>query len=168
MALLDVQGLSVAFPGENTQIEVVHGLDLTVETGQTVAIVGESGSGKSVTALAITRLLDHAGGHIVGGSINFTDRAGRLRNLARESPESMRELRGPEIAMVFQEPMTSLNPVLTVGRQIAEGVVLHQGKSEAAAIAEARRLLELVRIPDAARQLGRYPFELSGGMRQRG
>ena len=167
MALLDVQGLSVAFPGETSQIEVVHGLDLTVETGQTVAIVGESGSGKTITALAITRLLDHAGGRIVGGSIDFTDRAGRLRNLARESPEAMRELRGPEIAMVFQEPMTSLNPVLTVGWQIAEGVVLHQGQSEAAAIAEAKRLLELVRIPDAARQLGRYPFELSGGMRQR-
>ena len=94
MALLDVHGLSVAFPGETTQIEVVHGLDLSVETGHTVAIVGESGSGKSVTALAITRLLDHAGGRIVGGSIEFTDRAGRLRDLACESPEAMRELRG--------------------------------------------------------------------------
>src|SRR6516225_4809178 len=98
MALLAVQDLSVAFPGEHAQIEVVHGLNLSVEAGQTVAIVGESGSGKSVTALAITRLLDHAGGHIVGGSIDFTDRAGRLRNLVRESAEAMRELRGPEIA----------------------------------------------------------------------
>ncbi len=167
MPLLNVRGLDIAFPGEHGPIEVVHGLDLTVEAGETVAIVGESGSGKSVTALAITRLLDHAGGRITAGSIGFTDKSGALRDLAQESPEAMRHLRGPEIAMVFQEPMTSLNPVLTVGRQIAEGVMLHQGRSEAAALAEAKRLLEAVRIPDAERQLGRYPFQLSGGMRQR-
>ncbi|MBC7634551.1 MAG: ABC transporter ATP-binding protein [Acetobacteraceae bacterium] len=167
MALLDVRGLSVAFPGENGPVEVVHGLHLTVEPGETVAVVGESGSGKSVTALAITRLLDHAGGRITAGAINFTDKSGRLRDLVLEPAEAMRTLRGPEIAMVFQEPMSSLNPVLTVGRQIAEGIILHQGLSDAAATAEARRLLEVVRIPDAARQLGRYPFQLSGGMRQR-
>ena len=167
MTLLNVQGLSIAFPGEDGPVEVVHELDLTVAAGETVAIVGESGSGKSVTALAITRLIDHAGGRIVAGSIGFTDRAGRVRDLATESAEAMRALRGPDLAMVFQEPMTSLNPVLTVGRQIAEGVMLHQGMTESAAIAEAQRLLELVRIPDAPRQLGRYPFQLSGGMRQR-
>ncbi len=167
MALLDVRGLSVAFPGENGPVEVVHGLNLTVEPGETVAVVGESGSGKSVTALAITRLLDHAGGRITAGAINFTDTSGRLRDLVLEPAEAMRTLRGPEIAMVFQEPMSSLNPVLTVGRQIAEGIILHQGLSETAATAEARRLLEVVRIPDAASQLGRYPFQLSGGMRQR-
>ena len=167
MALLDVRGLTVAFPGENGPVEVVHGLNLSVEAGETVAVVGESGSGKSVTALAITRLLDHAGGRITSGAINFTDKSGRLRDLVHEPAEAMRHLRGPEIAMVFQEPMSSLNPVLTVGRQISEGVMLHQGLSEAAATVEARRLLELVRIPDAARQLGRYPFQLSGGMRQR-
>ena len=167
MALLDIAGLTLAFPGEDGPVEVVHGLDMTVAAGETVAIVGESGSGKSVTALAVTRLLDHAGGRITAGRIGFTDRAGRVRDLAGESQEAMRLLRGPEIAMVFQEPMTSLNPVLTVGRQIAEGVMLHQGLSEQAATEEARRLLEVVRIPDAARQLGRYPFQLSGGMRQR-
>ncbi len=167
MALLDVQGLSVAFPGENGPVEVVHGLSLSVEAGETVAVVGESGSGKSVTALAITRLLDHAGGRITSGAINFTDKTGKRRDLVHEPAEAMRHMRGPEIAMVFQEPMSSLNPVLTVGRQIAEGIILHQGLSETAAIAEARRLLEVVRIPDAARQLGRYPFQLSGGMRQR-
>ena len=167
MTLLNVQGLSIAFPGEDGPVEVVHELDLTVAAGETVAIVGESGSGKSVTALAITRLIDHAGGRIVAGSIGFTDRTGRVRDLATESAEAMRALRGPDLAMVFQEPMTSLNPVLTVGRQIAEGVMLHQGMTESAAIAEAQRLLELVRIPDAPRQLGRYPFQLSGGMRQR-
>jgi glutathione transport system ATP-binding protein len=167
MPLLDISGLTLAFPGEGGPVEVVHGLDMTLEAGETVAIVGESGSGKSVTALAVTRLLDHAGGRITGGRIGFTDGAGRVRDLAAESQEAMRTLRGPEIAMVFQEPMTSLNPVLTVGRQIAEGIMLHQGMGEAAATAEARRLLEVVRIPDAARQLGRYPFQLSGGMRQR-
>ena len=167
MALLEISGLKLAFPGEDGPVEVIHGLDMTVAAGETVAIVGESGSGKSVTALAVTRLLDHAGGRITAGRIGFTDRAGRLRDLAMESQEAMRLLRGPEIAMVFQEPMTSLNPVLTVGRQIAEGVMLHQGLSEQAATEEARRLLEVVRIPDAARQLGRYPFQLSGGMRQR-
>jgi glutathione transport system ATP-binding protein len=165
--LLQVEGLSVTFNGENGPVEVVHALNLSVNAGETVAIVGESGSGKSVTALAITRLLDHAGGRITAGTIRFTDKAGRVRDLAHETADTMRHLRGPELAMVFQEPMTSLNPVLTVGRQIAEGVMLHRGFSRDAALAEARRLLDLVRIPDAARQLTRYPFQLSGGMRQR-
>jgi glutathione transport system ATP-binding protein len=146
---------------------VVRELDLQVSEGETLAIVGESGSGKSVTALSITRLIDHTGGHIVGGRILFTDRAGRQRDLAAETTEGMRRLRGPEMAMVFQEPMSSLNPVLRIGDQIAEAVMLHQGLGRAAARAEARRLLEHVRIPEAARQLQRYPFQLSGGMRQR-
>jgi glutathione transport system ATP-binding protein len=145
----------------------VKGLDLAVAPGETVALVGESGSGKSVTSLAVTRLLDHAGGRIAGGTIAFQDRDGRLRDLATETPEAMRRLRGPEIAMIFQEPMTSLNPVLRVGEQIAEAIQLHQGLDAAAAMAEARRLLEKVRIPEAARQLERYPFQMSGGMRQR-
>ncbi len=167
MALLDISGLHLAFPGENGLVEVVRGIDMSVEAGETVAIVGESGSGKSVTALAVTRLLDYAGGRITAGRIGFTDRDGRVRDLAQESQEAMRTVRGPEIAMVFQEPMTSLNPVLTVGRQIAEGIMLHQGMGEAAAQVEAKRLLAVVRIPDAVRQLTRYPFQLSGGMRQR-
>jgi glutathione transport system ATP-binding protein len=165
--LLDVAGLSIAFPADQGTVEVVHALDLAVAAGETLAIVGESGSGKSVTALAITRLIDHTGGRITAGRIGFTDRTGRQRDLAREPQEAMRRLRGPEIAMVFQEPMSSLNPVLRIGEQIAEAVMLHQGLAHVAALAEARRLLERVRIPDAARQLGRYPFQLSGGMRQR-
>ncbi len=146
---------------------VVRGLDLAVAEGETLAVVGESGSGKSVTALAITRLIDHTGGRIAGGRILFTDRAGRERDLAAEPQEAMRRMRGPELAMVFQEPMSSLNPVLRIGEQIAEAVMLHQGLGAAAAMEEARRLLEHVRIPEAARQLQRYPFQLSGGMRQR-
>ena len=165
--LLNVAGLSIAFTADQGAIEVVHALDLTVAAGETLAIVGESGSGKSVTALAITRLIDHTGGRITAGRIDFVDRTGRQRDLAREPQEAMRRLRGPEIAMVFQEPMSSLNPVLRIGEQIAEAVMLHQGLPHAAALAEARRLLERVRIPDAARQLDRYPFQLSGGMRQR-
>ncbi len=165
--LLDVEGLSIAFTTDQGEAEVVHALDFTVAAGETLAIVGESGSGKSVTALAVTRLIDHTGGRITAGRIGFTDRNGHRRDLAQEPQEVMRRLRGPEIAMVFQEPMSSLNPVLRVGDQIAEGVMLHQGLGAAAAMAEAQRLLERVRIPEAARQLQRYPFQLSGGMRQR-
>ena len=165
--LLDVSGLYVAFPSETGPVTVVHDLDLAVAEGETLALVGESGSGKSVTALAVTRLLDFAGGRITAGQASLTDRGGRRHDLAMASPETMRDLRGPEIAMVFQEPMTSLNPVLRVGEQIAEAVMLHQGLDEGAAMAEAQRLLERVRIADAPRQLRRYPFELSGGMRQR-
>ena len=160
-------GLQVAFPGEAGPVRVINALDLAVAEGETLALVGESGSGKSITALAATRLLDFAGGRITGGRIEFTDAAGQIHDLAAASPETMRRLRGPEIAMVFQEPMTSLNPVLRVGEQIAEAVMLHQRLDRAAAMAEARRLLERVRIADAPRQLRRFPFELSGGMRQR-
>jgi glutathione transport system ATP-binding protein len=167
LPLLDVKALSIAFASDTGPVEVVHNLDLTLAAGETLAIVGESGSGKSVTALAITRLIDFAGGRIVSGSVNFTDRGGRVRDLAGESQAAMRSIRGPEMAMIFQEPMSSLNPVLRIGEQIAEAVMLHQGMDEAAARAEVRRLLERVRIPEAARQLDRYPFQLSGGMRQR-
>jgi glutathione transport system ATP-binding protein len=165
--LLAVQGLSVTFDTDRGPTTVVRGLGFSVAAGETVALVGESGSGKSVTALAITRLIDHAGGRISAGRVLFTDRSGQERDLAHQPPEAMRRLRGPELAMVFQEPMTSLNPVLTVGAQIAEPLMLHQKLDRAAARAEARRLLERVRIPEAAGQLDRYPFQLSGGMRQR-
>jgi glutathione transport system ATP-binding protein len=166
-ALLEVSGLTVRFATERGPLTAVAGLDLAIAERETVAVVGESGSGKSVTALAITRLLDFAGGRIEAGTIRFRDRAGAPHDLATESQEAMRRLRGPEVAMVFQEPMTSLNPVLRVGAQIADAVQLHQGLDHGAAMAEARRMLELVRIPDAASQLARYPFQLSGGMRQR-
>ncbi len=160
--LLAVRGLSVAFPSESGLIEVVRGLDLAVAAGETVALVGESGSGKSVTALAITRLIDHTRGVITSGEI-----LSEGRDLVRERAEGMRRRRGPARAMVFQEPMTSLNPVIRVGEQIAEAIRLHQGLGHAAAREEACHLLERVRIPEAVRQLDRYPFQLSGGMRQR-
>ena len=166
--LLDISGLTVTFTNDlNETFSVVCDFDLHLAPGVTLAVVGESGSGKSVTASAITRLLDYAGGRIAAGSILYRDRAGAVRDLAREPAARMRQLRGPEIAMVFQEPMTSLNPVLRIGDQIAEAVELHQGLGHAEARAEAKRMLERVRIPEAARQLDRYPFQLSGGMRQR-
>jgi len=165
--LLEVRGLSVAFDGESGPEEVVHGLDMSIAAGETVAIVGESGSGKSVSALAITRLIDFADGRIVAGQVNFTQRDGTRRDLAREPQDVVRKLRGPEFAMVFQEPMTSLNPVLRIGEQIAEAIMLHQGLGHVDARAEARRMLEQVRVADAVSQLDRYPFQLSGGMRQR-
>jgi len=165
--LLDIRGLSVSFPAESGRTTVVRDLGLTVAPGETVALVGESGSGKSVTSLAITRLLDYGPGRIDAGQILFRDRSGKVLDLAREDAEAMRGLRGPEIAIVFQQPMSSLNPVMRVGEQIAEAIVQHRDLGWAAAEAEALRLLERVRIPDARRQLKRYPFELSGGMRQR-
>ncbi|MGH7155024.1 MAG: ABC transporter ATP-binding protein, partial [Acetobacteraceae bacterium] len=165
--LLEVTGLTVSFPQERGRVSVLRGLNLTVAPGETVALVGESGSGKSVTALAITRLIDYSGGRIDAGSVMFRQRSGEVLDLVQLGQDAMRRLRGPGIAMVFQEPMTSLNPVLRVGDQIAEAVMLHQGLGAAASLAEARRMLERVRIPDAERQLSRYPFQLSGGMRQR-
>ena len=166
-SLLDVQNLSIAFDTDAGPVTVVRNLDLRVAAHETVAIVGESGSGKSVTALAITRLIDYAGGRITTGSIDFTDRTGRTRDLAAAEQEEMRQLRGLELAMVFQEPMTCLNPVLRIGDQIGEAIILHQGVGRAEARAETKRLLDRVRIPEAAAQLDRYPFQLSGGMRQR-
>jgi glutathione transport system ATP-binding protein len=142
-------------------------LDLSIAEGETLAIVGESGSGKTVTALAITRLIEHTGGRIAGGTTALTTRDGRLIDLARADQGVVQTLRGREIAMIFQEPMSSLNPVLRIGEQIVEALLLHQGLSRAAAVDEALELLERVRIPGAARQLERFPFQLSGGMRQR-
>ncbi|MFS2012899.1 ABC transporter ATP-binding protein [Azospirillum sp. CT11-132] len=166
-ALLSVEGLSVAFDGEHGPVRVVDDVSFTVAPGETVAIVGESGSGKSVTSLSLMRLVDYAGGRIVGGRIRFKGRDGRERDLASPPAEALTDMRGNDIAMVFQEPMTSLNPVFTIGDQIAEAVMLHQRLDRKAARAEALRMLEKVRIPEPARLLDRHPHQLSGGMRQR-
>jgi peptide/nickel transport system ATP-binding protein len=159
---LEVADLAVELRSGGRTIRAVDGMSLTLEAGETLAIVGESGCGKSVTALAILRLLPQR---------IATMRASRLRlggeDLVGLSEEEMRRLRGNRISMVFQEPMTSLNPVLSVGRQIVETIRTHRGLDRAAATAEALDLLRLVRIPDGESRLRQYPFEMSGGMRQR-
>ena len=165
-ALLSVSGLSVEFRTSERVVSAVRNVSFGVDRGETIAIVGESGSGKSVTARSLMRLVEHGGGRITSGKLFFARDSGSL-DLAQASPSVMREIRGAEIAMIFQEPMTSLNPVFTVGEQIAESIRLHQGKDFSAASREALRMLQQVRIPEAAQVLGRYPHQLSGGMRQR-
>jgi glutathione transport system ATP-binding protein len=149
------------------RVVAVRNVSLSLHRGETLAVVGESGSGKSVTALSVMRLVEHGGGRISAGSIRFARPAGGTVDLARAPAHTLRTIRGAEIAMIFQEPMTSLNPVFPVGEQIAESIRLHQGKDHAAARAEALRMLEQVRIPEARAVLARFPHQLSGGMRQR-
>ncbi|CAM3598470.1 ABC transporter ATP-binding protein [Halomonas sp. FME1] len=162
---LSVRSLSVNF-GSNC---VVNNLSFDVYPGKTTAIVGESGSGKSVTSLAIMRLVEYMNAEITQGSIHFCRDAegGQTQDLAQLSDKAMRKIRGKEIAMIFQEPMTSLNPVYTIGDQITEVLVLHEKHTKATAQAEAVKLLKLVRLADAEALLKRYPHQLSGGMRQR-
>ncbi|VVE01586.1 glutathione ABC transporter ATP-binding protein [Pandoraea eparura] len=165
--VLDVRGLTVQFATSERLVTAVRDLSFHVDRGETLAIVGESGSGKSVTSLAAMRLVETGGGRIAQGSMVMRRRNGQLVDLTRASGSTMRSIRGADMAMIFQEPMTSLNPVFPVGEQIAESIRLHQGKDTAAARAEALRMLELVRIPEARRVLDRFPHQLSGGMRQR-
>ena len=165
--VLEVQGLTVRFDTSERSVVAVKDLEFHVRAGEVLAIVGESGSGKSVTSLSIMRLIEHGGGTIASGRISFTRRNGGKLDLAKAADSVMRTIRGGEISMIFQDPMTSLNPVFSVGAQVAEAVMLHQGLSHAEAEAEALRMLELVRIPEAKQILKRYPHQLSGGMRQR-
>ncbi|MFY1838469.1 dipeptide ABC transporter ATP-binding protein [Achromobacter xylosoxidans] len=165
--LLSVRGVSVDFNTENGVFRAVENLDFDVRPGKTLAIVGESGSGKSVTSMAIMRLTDYNNGRIATGQILFRDSDDREVDLTAASDEQMRAIRGNDIAMIFQEPMTSLNPVFTIGDQIIEAIMLHQQLSRSAARKAARALLEKVRLPDAEQLLDRYPHQLSGGMRQR-
>ncbi|CAB3726929.1 Glutathione import ATP-binding protein GsiA [Achromobacter ruhlandii] len=165
--LLSVRGVSVDFNTENGVFRAVENLDFDVRPGKTLAIVGESGSGKSVTSMAIMRLTDYNNGRIATGQILFRDSDDREVDLTAASDERMRAIRGNDIAMIFQEPMTSLNPVFTIGDQIIEAIMLHQQLSRSAARKAARALLEKVRLPDAEQLLDRYPHQLSGGMRQR-
>jgi glutathione transport system ATP-binding protein len=165
--VLAVDDLSVRFTTSERTVDAVKNLSFHVDRGETLAIVGESGSGKSVTSLSLMRLVEHGGGRIVSGSMLLRRRGGQVLELAKARESTMREVRGADVAMIFQEPMTSLNPVFTAGDQIAESIRVHQGKSADAARAEALRMLELVRIPEARGVLDRYPHQLSGGMRQR-
>jgi peptide/nickel transport system ATP-binding protein len=162
VTLLQVRDLQTHFFTADGIVRAVDGVSFDLNAGEMLGIVGESGCGKSVTALSILRLIAPETGRIVGGSIRFEG-----RELTALSNEEMRRLRGHKIAMIFQEPMTSLNPVLTIGTQIAESVVRHLGLSWHAGRDRAREMLDLVRIADARRCLDQYPHELSGGMRQR-
>ncbi|MEM7249152.1 MAG: ABC transporter ATP-binding protein [Acidobacteriota bacterium] len=159
--ILDVRHLQTHFHTEDGVVRAVDDVSFTVEAGETVALVGESGCGKSVTALSVMRLVSPPG-RIVSGEILFDG-----TDLVGLPEEDMRRIRGNDIAMIFQEPMTSLNPVFTVGDQIAEAITLHQGLPRAQAMDEAARMLDKVAIPDATKRVRDYPHQMSGGMRQR-
>jgi oligopeptide/dipeptide ABC transporter ATP-binding protein len=165
--VLILRRLAVEFTTKSGRFRAVDGVTLTVERGQTVALVGESGSGKSVTALSVMRLLRPPTATITDGEILFRGRNGRIRDLAQLDDRQMRAIRGNEIGLIFQEPMTSLNPLLPVGQQIAQAIRLHRPVSAKEAAAEAVTLLRRVEISDAARRSVSYPHQLSGGMRQR-
>ncbi len=160
--ILAIDDLHTRFFTRDGVVRAIEGLSLTVQQGEVLGVVGESGCGKSVTALSVMRLIPERSGRIVQGSVHFEG-----KNLATLDEAQMRAIRGNQIAMVFQEPMTSLNPVHTVGAQIAEAVSIHQGLSKTAALARAVEMLGLVRIPDAERRVHDYPHQFSGGMRQR-
>ena len=166
-ALVSIDKLRVEFPTDTGNIVGVEDVSFSLQPGETVCVVGESGSGKSVTSLSLMRLVEFGGGRITSGVLNFTRPDGSLLDVARADPELMRRIRGNEIGMIFQEPMTSLNPVFTIERQLTDGLRAHKGLSAGAARARALDLLNSVRIPEPERRLGQYPHELSGGMRQR-
>ncbi|QDI09558.1 Glutathione import ATP-binding protein GsiA [Klebsiella electrica] len=165
--VLVVRDLNVAFRQQQERFSAVWQLSFTLRRGETLAIVGESGSGKSVTALALMRLLDRAVSEVNSGALWLRRRNHQVVSLSEQSAAGMRSVRGADMAMIFQEPMTSLNPVFTIGEQIAESIRLHQGLGHDAALREAKKMLDQVRIPEAETMLSRYPHQLSGGMRQR-
>ena len=160
--LLEIRELKTHFFTRDGVVRAVDGVSCRLDPGETLAVVGESGCGKSVTALSILRLIASPPGRIVGGEVLFNG-----RNLLELPDAEMRRIRGNEISMIFQEPMTSLNPVLTIGRQIAETLVLHQGMDRKHAAERAVEMLQLVKISESKRRVQQYPHELSGGMRQR-
>jgi peptide/nickel transport system ATP-binding protein len=160
--MLEIKGLKIYFGTEEGVLRAVDGVDLGIGTGETLGVVGESGCGKSVTALTVMRLLPMPPAHIAGGEIRW-----RGRDLVAAGEDAVRELRAKEIAMIFQEPMTSLNPVYTVGEQIAEVVRLHDNPNRRAALERAVEMLRLVHIPNPERRVNDYPHQFSGGMRQR-
>ncbi len=162
MALLEVDRLRTTFKTDDGVVRAVNGLSYAVEAGETLGIVGESGSGKSVNALSIMRLIPSPPGKIESGTIVF-----KGEDLLKKSDREMRAIRGHQIAMIFQDPMTSLNPVLTVGEQISEATRLHLGLSKADSHTRAVDMLKLVRIPSPEKRIKDYPHQFSGGMRQR-
>ncbi|MEL6886098.1 MAG: ABC transporter ATP-binding protein [Pseudomonadota bacterium] len=165
--IADIQGLRVEFQTKDGTVLGVEDVSFSVNPGETVCIVGESGSGKSVSSLSLMRLVEFGGGEIAGGRLIFDRKEADTVDLAATEQDLMRTIRGNEIGMIFQEPMTALNPVFTVGRQLTEGLRLHKGMTKSQAEARALELLKQVRIPEPERRLKQYPHELSGGMRQR-
>ena len=165
--VLSIQNLNVAFRQDKQSVRAVHQLSFHLNRGETLAIVGESGSGKSVTALALMRLLEQSNSQMQCEQMLLRRRNREVIELQEQTPAQMRSVRGADIAMIFQEPMTSLNPVFTIGEQIAESIRLHQGLGREEALIEAKKTLDKVRIPEAQTMLSRYPHQLSGGMRQR-
>ena len=166
-SVVEVKDLKVQFQLKDKVVKAVDGISFKINKGETIAIVGESGSGKSVTALSLMRLTDYSGGKIVSGEINLQSKNNLNLNLTRLDQEKMRDIRGNDISMIFQEPMTSLNPVFTIGMQITETIIKHQGKTKKEAFEIALEMIKLVRIPEPEKRLNQYPHELSGGMRQR-
>ena len=160
--VLEVSGLTISVRGDDGEREVVSDLSFSLARGETLCIAGESGSGKSMTSLAIMGLLPQPAARLTGGSVRLGD-----IDLAQLPERRMRHFRGDRVAMIFQEPMTSLNPILSIGRQIIEAIEVHAPLSRRAARQRAIEALKAVRIPDAERRLSQYPHELSGGMRQR-
>ena len=160
--LLEVNDLKTYFDTEEGTVKAVNGVSFHLGRGETLAVVGESGSGKSVTSLSVMRLIPTPPGRLAAGEILFEG-----QDLLKKTAREMRRLRGNEISMIFQEPMTSLNPVYTVGRQIAEAIVLHQGTTYREALRRATDMLDRVGIPEPGKRAGDYPHQMSGGMRQR-
>jgi oligopeptide/dipeptide ABC transporter ATP-binding protein len=160
--LVEVKDLKTYFDTDEGTVKAVDGVSFHIDKGETLAVVGESGSGKSVTSLSIMRLIATPPGRIAGGEILFNG-----QDLVKKSEREMRSIRGNEISMIFQEPMTSLNPVYTVGDQIAEAIALHQRETPKAAMRKATDMLDLVGIPEPAKRVKNYPHQMSGGMRQR-
>jgi oligopeptide/dipeptide ABC transporter ATP-binding protein len=161
-ALLNVVDLKTYFKTDEGVVKAVDGVSFHIDRGETLAVVGESGSGKSVTSLSTMRLIPSPPGRIAGGQILFEG-----EDIVKKTEKQMRKIRGNDISMIFQEPMTSLNPVYTVGDQIAEAIVLHQGKTKRQAMSLAAEMLDLVGIPEPSKRVKNYPHQMSGGMRQR-
>ncbi len=162
MALLEIKGLTTHFKTDDGWLHAVDGVDMSIDAGETLCVVGESGCGKSVTAKTVMKLIDMPPGKIVAGQVLWQG-----RDLVPMDDAGMRRIRAKEIAIIFQEPMTSLNPVYTIGEQIAESVRLHEGLSRAESMNRAVEMLKLVRIPTPERRIKDYPHQFSGGMRQR-
>ncbi len=167
LPVIEVKDLRVHFNLKDQVVKAVDGVSFDIKKGETIAIVGESGSGKSVTALSLMRLVDFSGGNIISGEINLETKNKINLDLAQQSQDIMKDIRGNDVSMIFQEPMTSLNPVFTIRMQMTETILKHQGKTKLEALEIALEMLKLVRIPEPEKRLNQYPHELSGGMRQR-